>query len=131
MSRPLLSISGITDPKTIWNSSRDDLVYNPSVYAATVVEAKIRNLGIIIGEDSGEYPLWRYFRKNSGQKIRIIHIKEDDIDSNIDVLLIYDRTVPDIIQSSFGTNTPLVLKRNMQNKSGWEILYSTDSNNLE
>jgi hypothetical protein len=77
VSRPLLPIPIITNKKTLWNTPRDELVlvnrYTDTSYTdacAAIVEAKIKNLGIIIGEDSWEYPLWRYIRKNSNEKSR-------------------------------------------------------------
>ena len=133
-SRPLLPIPSITSKKTIWNTPRDDLVlinrYVDTSYkeaCATVVQAKIQNLGIIIGGDSWEYPLWRYIRKNSNEKVRITHVREDALDNNIDALFILDQQ-SSIFNSSdeIDKNAPLVLDRNPQNKSEWQVLYSNN-----
>jgi len=134
-SRPLLPIPRITNVKTIWNTPRDELVfinrYMDTSYkeaCATVVQAGIQNLGIIIGGDSWEYPLWRYIRKNSNKKIEIIHIKENSPDNNIDMLFILDRQITIDIQNKeiFDINNPLVLYRNIQNEPEWLVLYSSN-----
>jgi hypothetical protein len=133
VSRPLLSIPGITSEKTVWNTPRDDLVfinrYTDTGYTnacAAVVHAKIRNLGLIISGNSWEYPLWRYIRKNSNEKIRITHVKEDSLDDNIDALFILNRQQSLISSDKINTNNPFVLAPNMQNKSQWLVLYSDD-----
>jgi hypothetical protein len=132
-SRPLLPISGVTSEKTVWNTPRDELVFINRQYldtsytyaCAAVVQAKIQNLGIIIGYDSWEYPLWRYIRKNPDNKIRITHVREDTLDDNIEALFILDRRTPAVIPDgdNINTNNPLVLTRNLQNKAEWENMF--------
>ena len=134
-SRPLLSFPIITSSKTIWNTFRDDLVfinrhddgsYNDA--CGVIVQAGIQNLGIIIGVDSWEYPLWRYIRNNSDKKIMITHVMENDIDDNIDALFILDRQTSNIIQNNDNLRTPLSLIRDVQNESGWKIIYRNTIN---
>jgi hypothetical protein len=129
-NRPLLFVPGITSGKTVWNTNHDELVfanrYTDSSYTnacETVIQAGTQTLGIIIGGDSWEYPLWRYIRKNSDNKIRIIHVKEDTLD-NVDMLFILDKMIPAVIsnKNNIKTDKPLVLGRNMQNKAEWKIL---------
>jgi len=133
-SRPLLHIFGVTNEKKVWNTPRDEFLPISTSYSdacASIVQARIQNLGIIIGEDSVEYPLWRYIRKNSDKKINIIHISEDQIDNQLDALFILDKPIPDsILQSleinNLDTTSPLVLARDLYNKSEWRILYRKD-----
>jgi hypothetical protein len=134
-SRPLLYIPRITSKRTVWNTPRDELVFinrNIPGYTdacAAVVQAKIRNLGIVIGSDSWEYPLWRYIRKNPENKIRITHVKEDVPDDNIDALFILDRQMPAVLslnEDNINTNNPSVWSRNPQNKAEWRILYTSN-----
>jgi hypothetical protein len=132
-SRPLLVIPGITSEKTVWNTPRGELVFvnrhRDTSYTdacAAVVQAGTKNLGIIIGGDSWEYPLWRYIRKNADNNIKITHVREDALDDNIDALFILDRQIPAVVtnEDNINTNNPLVLGRNMQNKAEWRVLYS-------
>jgi len=136
-SRPLLPIPRITNKRTIWNTPRDELVLinryiDNDYYNAcnAVIKAKIKNLGIFVGEDSWEYPLWRYIRKNSDNKIKIIHVREDSLDNNIDGLFVLDRNLSIDIQNkeNIDINKPLILYRNIQNKPEWQVLYSSNIN---
>jgi hypothetical protein len=129
-TRPILPIPRITSAKTIWNTSRDDLVFidrhSDGTYSdacAAVVQANTQNLGIIIGADSWEYPLWHYIRKNSDHKIAITHVKGEAIDSNIDALFILSHSLTNPISMSLNQDIPLVLKRNIKNQADWEIIY--------
>jgi hypothetical protein len=124
ISRPLLHINGINVDKTIWNTFRDDLIdqFGYSSYTdacATVVYAGIQNLGLIIGGNSWEYPLWRYVRNNSDKKIRITHVIESNIDKNIDALFLVNARTTDIMPNR-DIRIPLVLIRDVLNKTEWE-----------
>ncbi|GHV63576.1 hypothetical protein AGMMS49587_14050 [Spirochaetia bacterium] len=117
-SRPLISYPGFTGGKTIINASRDELIFNnPSLYvnACTIIAGMNHSrLGLIIGENSLEYPLWRYLRHNMDVLPNIIHVKPDSIDQNIDVLFILDRKDIPFMQDSMDDsedNRPLVLQR--------------------
>jgi hypothetical protein len=135
-SRPLLSFPVITSSKTIWNTYRDDLVFNTrsadgsykygegsyTDACAAIVQTGLQNLGLIMSGSSWEYPLWRYIRHNSDKKIRITHVMENDINSDIDVLFILDRETPNIIPNNEKPGTPLVLIRNSQDESAWSII---------
>ena len=130
-SRPLLSFPRITNIKTIWNTSRNDLIFfgDDGSYAdacAVIAQAGIQNLGLIIGRNTWEYPLWSYIRHNSDNQIRIVHVMENNVSNDIDALFILDRQAPDIIpvEENFDLSAPLVLTRNNKKKSGWEIIYS-------
>jgi hypothetical protein len=134
-SRPLLSFPIITSSKTIWNTFRDDLVFinkhgdgSYNVACGVIVQAGIQRLGLIIGVDSWEYPLWRYIRNNSNKKIRITHVMENDIDNNIDALFILDRQTSNIIQNNDNLRTPMSLIRDVQNESRWKIIYRNTRN---
>ena len=131
-SRPLLTVPKITvtSDKRVWNTSREKLVFINMIDVyhtyteayATVVQAGVQNLGIIIGGDDWEYPLWRYIRKNSDNKIKITHVRQEMIDDNIDAL--FCLTPLSFLNEEVNDYSPLVLRRNLQNKSEWEILYS-------
>jgi hypothetical protein len=130
-SRPLFAIPIVTSKKTIWNTPRDEVLVDTGYTdaCAQVVQAGTQNLGIIIGGDSREYPLWRYIRKNTENKIRITHVREDALQNDIDVLFILDRETSLLFPNDTDintTNTPLVLGRNPQNKSEWRVLYSNN-----
>ncbi|MCL1948035.1 MAG: hypothetical protein FWF51_12935 [Chitinivibrionia bacterium] len=113
--------------KTLY-TSRYKLIIKDENYKNAVSEIdnlKIKNLGIIIGGDSWEYPLFAYDYKNSVPKIT--HILSNDlgkIDENIDVLFVLERSIPEI-DSIIGRkpqrDEPFVLKRD--NKT-WKIVYS-------
>jgi hypothetical protein len=51
------------------------------------------------------------------------HVREDALDDTVDALFILDRQQSLI--SSDNINKPLVLSRNMQNKSEWRALYAS------
>ena len=133
-TRPLLS-NVATNPKTIWNSCRYDLMFlngfssYTDAYAA-VVHSKPQNIGLIFDTNIWEYPLWVYIRDKSDNHIRITHVKEDAIDKDIDVLLLIKQQAPDFVNDMIGKeyvccNEPLVLIRDEQNKSTWKVLYQT------
>jgi hypothetical protein len=137
-SRPLLHIPRINSYHTIWNTPRDGLIfinrYSDGSYvnaSASVVQAGIQNLGILIDGDSWEYPLWRYIRKNSGENIRIAHVKEDTLESNIDALFVLNRQVSIVIpnEDNLERDSPLVLIRDVEKKHEWTVLYSTRLDN--
>jgi 4-amino-4-deoxy-L-arabinose transferase-like glycosyltransferase len=132
------SLLPVTSMRAIWNTPRDEIVllnrYGDTNYSdacAAVVLAKTQDLGIIIGGDSWEYPLWRYIRKNSDKKIKIIHVREDSLDNNIDVLFVLERKISIDIKNkdNFNINNPLVLRRKLQNKSEWQVLYGNNITN--
>jgi hypothetical protein len=106
-SRPLWYIKGITSNNTIWNTSRDELIFNNRHYDGSyikacdiILKAEIKNLGVIIGGNDWEYPLWRYLRRNSINQIKIMHVKEDSVDDEIEALFILNRQISDSIQEA-------------------------------
>jgi hypothetical protein len=130
-SRPLLLIPPITSQKTIWNSNREDVLFNNRSQdyfknykgaCETVAQTGVQNIGLIIGGDSWEYPLWRYLRKNVGnKKMAIKHIKDNSIDQDVEVLFVLEaQTSPLKISPPPGL---LILRRDEQAVSGWKVLF--------
>jgi len=80
----------------------------------TIDSLNISNLGIIIGGNTWEYPLWAYHWTH---KPAITHISEDnidDIDASIDGIFILNRTidgVETILADSLQRNVPCLLVR--------------------
>jgi hypothetical protein len=130
--RPLLYVPKLTEKaKLIWNASRDELLFNArsSVYMKNYIEAcdiianeRIGKIGIIIGGDSFEYPLWYYLSRNMADTPKIAHQNSADIDKDVDILFILERK--DIPFTNIGQHLseyPYVLKRDPE---GWTILYA-------
>jgi 4-amino-4-deoxy-L-arabinose transferase-like glycosyltransferase len=123
-SRPLM-VSKITCQRSIWENSRDELIFNnrSEDYMKAYIHACdliIKNtpdkVGIIIGGDSWEYPLWQYLKQHA-QNIPIIEYQNiDNIDKDIDILFVLDRSIPGILESQ---GHPSILKRK---QTGWTIL---------
>jgi hypothetical protein len=125
------SLALFTREKTIWNTKRDELVFNnrKDLYVdyvnacIAIAGTDTSQLGLIIGGDSWEYPLWRYLRHNMEIMPKIIHVKPESIGRNIDVLFILDRKDVPFIQNSINDpedNGPLVLQHDDINE--WDVL---------
>jgi hypothetical protein len=105
-SRPLFVIPQITSQKTIWNSSREEILFNNRNQeyfknykgaCETVAQTGVQNIGLIIGGDSWEYPLWQYFRKNDSNKnITIQHVKDNSIDRDVEALFVFEAPTPSL-----------------------------------
>lgn len=104
-SRPLLYSSSIpvirnmtAKENSVWVSSRDKLFFNnyPDLYdkytAASdiLVKSQISDIGLIMGSDTWEYPLWRYMRLHMLSMPRITHQKADSIDQQVEGLFVYE-----------------------------------------
>jgi hypothetical protein len=128
-SRPLLLIPRGTSPKTIWNSSREEVLFNNKTQeyfnnyrgaCEAVVQTNVQNIGLVIGGNSWEYPLWRYIRKKpSNKKMTIKHVKGNAIDQDVEVLFVFEAQVSFLKLSPL----PLVLRRDEQDASGWKVLF--------
>jgi hypothetical protein len=132
-SRPLLPVTKITCEQAIWNTSRNKLVFNnkKSEYQnyvtafSAIAETKKERLGLVIGLDSWEYPLWRYLRHNMDVLPNIVHVEPDAVDRNMDILFILDRKDVPFIQNDIvqlEDNRPLVLQRGIDDINTWDIL---------
>jgi hypothetical protein len=113
--------------KTLY-TSRYKLIIKDENYKNAVSEIdnlKIKNLGIIIGDNTREYPLFAYNWKNPTPKITHILSNElKQLNENTDALFVLERSIPEI-DSIIGRkpqrDEPFVLKRD-NNK--WKIVYS-------
>jgi len=101
--------------KLIFNN-KDELFYKNYKNAVSEIDRlKIKNLGIIIGGDSWEYPLFAYNWRNPTPEIT--HILSNDlkeIDENVDALFVLERSIPEIeriMGKKPQIGEPFVLKR--------------------
>jgi hypothetical protein len=132
--RPVLYIPKLTNNKLIWNTSRNELIFNgrnntymKNYLAACDIISKEQpdKIGIIIGGDSWEYPLWYYIKHNTKNMPNITHQNVADIDENVDVLFVLERNDIAFIGNVQGIRSPYpyILKRN---SLGWDIIYAPD-----
>ena len=124
ISRPVIK-SLYSDRYKLIFSHRETFYKNYRDAACEIDNLKIKNLGIIIGDASWEYPLFAYDYKNPRPKItHILSENLEQIDGNIDALFVLERSIPEIERITGGKprrREPFVLKRNDGN---WEIVYS-------
>jgi len=52
------------------------------------------NIGLILGEDSWEYPLWHLMKKNNNNSIRMEHINVKNISANLNKIPPFNRFTP-------------------------------------
>lgn len=134
VSRPLLPISQSARQKSVWTNQRDKLVFNnkdADYYrnytdaAAAIAQTGGKRIGLLIGGDSWEYPLWRYLRKNAAAMPRLEHVKPDAIPAAIEVLFILER--PDALSSlaprAANDSSAFVFRRDRRDHSPWEMLF--------
>jgi hypothetical protein len=140
-SRPLLPVPQISkyrivNEEIIWNtprekivfSNRNDLAGNYIKACAEIVQMKPNTIGLVIGGDSWEYPLWSYIRKNIHDKRPSInHVNTGCIDPNVDVLFILESDVSPFIgkaeDNSINKTGPWVLRRTAEDESKWEAVF--------
>ncbi|MCL1947598.1 MAG: hypothetical protein FWF51_10700, partial [Chitinivibrionia bacterium] len=125
-SRPVIKSLYSDRFKPIFNNKNEMFYKNFKNAVSEIDRLKIKNLGIIIGSDSWEYPLFAYNYKNPRPKItHILSYDLGKIDENIDVLFVLERYSPEI-ESIIGQKPqhndrqPFVLKRDNEK---WEIIY--------
>lgn len=133
-TRPLLSFQAIpiveewTLNKMFWNTSRDELVfYNyPGTYqdytSACYIISKTNtaDIGLIIGADTWEYPLWRYMRHTKSVTPQINHEVSDSIYLKANTLFILNRSNNIVDINDKNKDIPFVYQRDV---SQWVILY--------
>jgi hypothetical protein len=132
--RPLLYVPRLTNNKLIWNTSRTELLFNGKndIYMENYLAAcdaiskeQPDKIGIIIGGDSWEYPLWYYIRHNTENMPSITHQNSTDIDDDVDILFVLERDDIVFIDNvqEIPSQYPYVMRRN---PTGWDILYAPD-----
>lgn len=129
-SRPLVFFSSVPlirkwakKENTIWYNSRDRLIFNnnKSLYdcytnaCEVIVKNKKKDIGLIIGMDTWEYPIWRYIRNNSEAMPKIHHVGKGHIKDSVDALFISE-------VEKINFSGPVVCGRNKEN-SNWDIEY--------
>jgi hypothetical protein len=133
-SRPLLYIPGLAkNTKLIWNTSRLELIFHhkPDIYSnyiaacETISKERANDIGIIIGGDSWEYPLWFYMDHFALNMPNITHQNIESVDENVGILFILERNdVPFISDTQKAQlDYPYVLKRNF---NSWNVLYAPE-----
>lgn len=133
-TRPLLSFQTIPIVKewalnkTFWNTNRNELIFynNPIIYqdyidACNVIsKANTKKIGLIIGGDAWEYPLWRYLRHTMKTMPQINHIDLDSINLETEILFILNRSNGIANINNKNIDIPFVYQKN---GSHWDILY--------
>lgn len=129
-SRPLVFFSSVPlirkwakKENTIWYNSRNRLIFNnnKSLYdcytnaCEVIVKNKKKDIGLIIGMDTWEYPIWRYIRINSEVMPKIHHVGKGHIKDSVDALFISE-------VEKINYSGPVVCGRNNEN-SNWNIEY--------
>jgi hypothetical protein len=133
--RPMLYIPWRTNTRLIWNTNRNELIFvgktdtymkNYTAACEVISKEQVSKIGIIIGGDSWEYPLWHYINQNTKKMPNITHQNVADIDKNVDILFVLERKdVPFVINTQETlSNYPYVLKRNL---NAWSVLYAPES----
>lgn len=127
-ARPLLYFPSVTiiqkwtsKDKSIWNRSREELYFNTCTWlyddytnaCKALKESESSHIGIIIGLDTWEYPLWRYLRHNNMADTKICALKVDSVQPGIDALFILDGMITE--------PRVLIKDKNVLNK--WNVLY--------
>jgi hypothetical protein len=132
--RPMLYIPRLTNTSLIWNTDRNKLMFTAKTdtymknYIAAydvILKEQVRKIGIIIGGDSWEYPLWYYIDQNSKEMPNIMHQNVADIDKDVDILFVLERNDVPFITNTLETlsDSPYVLKRNL---NIWTTLYAPE-----
>lgn len=104
-SRPLLISSKMnTNKMNIWSNSREELYFSnrPHMYKKYKEAVNLlkynnsKNIGLVIGSDSWEYPLWKMLRQENSNPpiIKHICINSTTIPKNIDAIFVFDSTSP-------------------------------------
>jgi hypothetical protein len=134
-SRPLYTVSPLTAQRSIWNSSREDLLFSNRAYvqeeyngaAAVIAEIKPKKLGIIKRDGAWEYPMWWLLRvKYGGYVPAITHLEAgavvpDDVDA---LLLIEAGDLPSGADNVIHfTSSPIVMRRN--GSGSWDVVYAS------
>jgi hypothetical protein len=92
-----------------------------------IIQEKPGAVGLVIGGDSWEYPLWACLRKNISDKPPSInHVKAGSIDQNINTLFVLDKDVSPFIGERRDTpvdSGPWVLRRAAKDTSKWEVVF--------
>ncbi len=120
-------------------ADRDELIFAnmPSLYkdysdaCNAIQKADVSNLGLLIGSDAWEYPLWRYFRQTSHVMPNISHQRNGPIDSNISTIFILNYLNIKILESIedeiiLKDDKPVVYNRNISDPKEWNIIYSSE-----
>lgn len=129
-SRPVIAsktmpiLAGRTSGNSIWNTTRGELVFTdrPTLYdryqasSTKIINHRAKHIGLLIGADAWEYPLWRQSR---GQNIQITHQQPDSINSNIDMLFLFEKTHP---QLEADTIQPQIFIPNSSTTSEWKYI---------
>lgn len=85
----------ITTAWHIWNVERERLRYvnnrpehqRAKEYFSLIEKVSPKHIGLIIGLDTWEYPLWNFLKSNDSLKnVKVEHVKLDSIPSDIDLL---------------------------------------------
>ncbi|GAB6392261.1 MAG: glycosyltransferase family 39 protein [Treponematales bacterium] len=118
---------------TLWTKSRYERIFEnkphlfQNYYDACLALEKIdaRNIGLVIGGDTWEYPLWAYPWKEKHAP-RIFHVQPEDLlTDESDALFVLNSTLPSldtIITDSIQDDQPWVLRYGKD--SNWEIVFS-------
>jgi hypothetical protein len=145
-NRPLLPVfqkanPQITNEEIIWNTPREKIMFssknrqpdrdnmfeNYMNACAAIVQMKPDTIGLVIGGDAWEYPLWSYIRKNMrNNRPDIKHVKTDSVDRNINVLFVLESDVSPFIgaveDNLVNISNPYVLRRSAEDRSKWEAV---------
>jgi hypothetical protein len=132
VSRPLLT-SPSSSKRTIWGASREELLFAnrrglEEEYRRAcdaLIGSGAKKIGLVIGGDSWEYPLWWYYNAAGKPIPEIVHLKAD-LSADADALFIMDRdlsfldgAVPNMDSAPGGI---VLLKRDATSPSGWALL---------
>jgi hypothetical protein len=133
-SRPLLYNSSIPfirslsdKSKTIWHSSREQLLFNnkPEVFddytqaSDEVVKADVSNVGIILGPSSVEYPIWRHLRLNMKFMPKITYQRVNSVQPEVELIFVSNS----VFLGETSDGNLYVFGRNKSDLGGWNILY--------
>jgi hypothetical protein len=132
--RPLVYVPGATGAKVIWNTNRNELIFigrsdeymkNYIAACEVILKERVNNIGIIIGGDSWEYPLWYYISHNTTNAPNITHQNVANIDKDVDILFIFERNDAPFLSNTHESlsNYPYVLRKKLDS---WYVLYTPE-----
>lgn len=133
-SRPLMYNSSIPfirslsdKSRTIWHSSRGELLFNnkPEAFddymqaSDVVVKAEISNVGLLLGPLSVEYPIWWCLRHSMKTMPKITYQNANLVQPEVEQLFVSNS----IFQDKAYGNSLYVFSRNNSKFNKWNILY--------
>lgn len=112
------------------NTKRNDLIYNQafSTMMDRINELNISNLGLIIGIDDFEYPIWRYLKINNKSQTQITVIEQNEHILS-DCIILRDNKYTQEIKENYPEvkNDYFLLKLDSINND-WKVIYPENIN---